>query len=618
MANKKVKKIINIGGMTCGSCEMKVQAKLDQAVGIDSAEVSYANSRAIVSFDEKMITLEEIKDMIVKTGYHVLQESVVSENSIKKGKSNIVGFIGIIAIAVILFLFTNTTGGLNFIPEVTQSMGYGILFVVGLMTSVHCIAMCGGINLSQSISKDGSETEIKRKLKPTLLYNMGRVISYTIIGGIVGAIGSVISFSGTARGVVAIIAGVFMIIMGLNMLNIFPALRKIMPRMPKKLSGKIHGAKSGKGPLIVGLLNGFMPCGPLQAMQIYALGTGSFFAGALSMFMFSIGTVPLMFGFGALGSLLSSKFTKKLMWVSAALVMILGFIMMGRGLNQSGISVVKAQTKSGNVAVVQQDVQQITTNMHGNIYESFTVQAGVPVRWTIIVEEGDLNGCNNPLTVPKYNIEKKMVVGENVIEFTPESEGDILYTCWMGMIDGNISVVADITDTQTRGVQVPEIPNKDEQAVWGEDIFDSNGSSRYSESDIGYGKIENGVQTITVTVSDDAFSPAIIVLERDVETKWNIIGENLTSCNESLIFPSYNAKMDLNKGDNIVDLMPKSDFGYSCWMSMIQGYVKVVDDVDNVDVDALLADPNVTASLSSGGSCGTDEGGAEAGGSCCN
>jgi len=81
------------------------------------------------------------------------------------------------------------------------------------------------------------------------------------------------------------------------MLNIFPVLRKITPRMPKIFGRKISNAKN-KGPLLVGLLNGFMPCGPLQAMQLYALGTGSFIAGATSMFMFSLGTVPLMFGLG--------------------------------------------------------------------------------------------------------------------------------------------------------------------------------------------------------------------------------------------------------------------------------------------------------------------------------
>jgi len=91
--------------------------------------------------------------------------------------------------------------------------------------------------------KTGKAVEFEQ-LMPSFLYNLGRVISYTVVGGVVGALGSVISFSGAAKGVVAIISGVFMVIMGLNMLNIFPVLRKITPRMPKIFGRKISNAKT--------------------------------------------------------------------------------------------------------------------------------------------------------------------------------------------------------------------------------------------------------------------------------------------------------------------------------------------------------------------------------------
>ena len=161
-------------------------------------------------------------------------------------------------------------------------MGYGMLFVVGLLTSVHCIAMCGGINLSQCISQDGKCGAEGRKaaLWPTFLYNLGRVISYTAVGFIVGALGSAVTFSNAMQGILKLIAGIFMVIMGVNMLGIFPWIRRLLPGMPKTLARKIDVEKGrSKRPLIVGLLNGIMPCGPLQAMQIYALSTGSPLAG---------------------------------------------------------------------------------------------------------------------------------------------------------------------------------------------------------------------------------------------------------------------------------------------------------------------------------------------------
>ena len=172
------------------------------------------------------------------------------------------------------------------------------------------------------------------RLRPSFLYNLGRVISYTVIGGIVGGLGSVISFNGVMRGAVALFAGVFMIIMGLNMLHIFPWLRRFSLRMPKFLFKNMRGKSNS--PLYVGILNGLMPCGPLQAMQLFALSTEDPIKGALSMMAFSIGTVPLMFTFGALSSIISKKLTAKFMMLSAVLVMILGLGMLNTGLSMSG------------------------------------------------------------------------------------------------------------------------------------------------------------------------------------------------------------------------------------------------------------------------------------------
>ena len=83
--------------------------------------------------------------------------------------------------------------------------------------------------------------------------------------------------------------------------------QKTEPSNAKLFGNKIYSNNGKHGPFYIGLLNGLMPCGPLQAMQIYALGTGSFVMGAASMFFFSVGTVPLMFGFGVLSSILSKK-----------------------------------------------------------------------------------------------------------------------------------------------------------------------------------------------------------------------------------------------------------------------------------------------------------------------
>jgi len=315
-------------------------------------------------------------------------------------------------------------------------MGYGVLFLVGLLTSLHCIAMCGGINISQCVSYTSKGKD--NKLKPSILYNMGRVISYTIIGGIAGGLGSVVNFSGTAKGFVSIFAGSFMIIMGINMLNIFPGLKKLNIRMPKFFGNKIYNNGNKSGPFYIGLLNGLMPCGPLQSMQLYALGTGSVVNGALSMFFFSIGTVPLMFGLGAFSSLISNKLSHKIMKISAALVMVLGVIMLNRGLSLSGIAVPNSSVSASNISVIEDNIQTITTRMESGRYTPITVQKGVPVRWTIIAEEDDLNGCNNPVTIPKYNIQKTPIIFQPVRVQFAFPKNSKLSSDLVNIIDNNI------------------------------------------------------------------------------------------------------------------------------------------------------------------------------------
>lgn len=451
MSARIVEQTFRIEGMTCSGCELKIERILKRLNGVKNVSASFSSNSVIVSYDGNTVGEKEFSVVLEKAGYALLSKSAKGSKrkTAQSDTFSLKQFIGIAVVLVALYLIIKNTIGFNFIPEVTESMGYGMLLIVGLLTSLHCVAMCGGINMAQCVTYTNKPGDVKAKLKPSLLYNLGRMVSYTIIGGVVGALGSVVSFTGWARGLVAILSGLFMVIMGLSMLGIFPWLNKITPRMPRFLQKKAGEARKGKGPFIVGLLNGLMPCGPLQSMQLYALGTGSFIAGASSMLVFSLGTVPLMFGLGALSSMLSGKFTAKMMKVSAVLVLVLGLIMANRGLALSGVSVLPSlspqPTATGNVQAPQNngDVQIITTELTENGYPEITVKKGIPVRWNLKADEEDLNGCNNAIIIPQYNIEMDLKPGDNIIEFTPTEEGTIPYSCWMGMITSQINVVSD-------------------------------------------------------------------------------------------------------------------------------------------------------------------------------
>jgi len=460
----KITETFTAQGMSCTGCEAVLEKALRGLDGILEVQASFAKNQVAVTYDPRRISFGKMRAATQQAGYTIEEAQAKPVDKTDGGKDRPLStrqFIGIAVILLALYLVINNTVGFNFIPEITSSMGYGILFIVGLLTSLHCLTMCGGINISQCVNSGGSGA--RAKVRPSLLYNLGRVTSYTVIGGVIGALGAVVSFSGWARGLVAMFSGVFMIVMGLSMTGVFPWINRLTPRLPRIFRDKADAAGRGKGPYLVGLLNGLMPCGPLQAMQVYALGTGSLIAGALSMFFFRLGTLPLMFGLGAVTTMLGSKFTKKMMKASAVLVAVLGIIMLGRGLALSGValpspglSALAAEDNRADIAATaaisgENDVQDIVSALGARGYPNITVEKGVPVVWNLQADADALNGCNNVLVIPEYDLQVKLKTGDNIIKFTPTESGTFTYSCWMGMLTGQITVVDDLSDDTAQG-----------------------------------------------------------------------------------------------------------------------------------------------------------------------
>jgi sulfite exporter TauE/SafE/copper chaperone CopZ len=431
---------LRISGMTCVNCQNRIERKLNKLDGISIVHVSYSKGTADIEYDAGIISLETIDGEIDKLGYKVVAGSKPG------GSLRIVGLLVIIAAAYVLLEHFGILNRLAPSMLAEKGMSYAALFVIGVVTSVHCLAMCGGIALSQCIPKSAQDDGTS-PIRPALLYNVGRVISYTVVGFIVGAVGSAFTMSNTLQGILKLIAGIFMIIMGLSMIGAFSWLRVLVPRMPRVFAIKINKGKTkSSSPLIVGLLNGLMPCGPLQAMQLFALSTGSPVSGALSMLVFSLGTVPLMLGFGTISSALGKKFTSRVMTVGAVLVAVLGLSMFTQGVTLFEAGIIRAapqpsvsQSQSG-IAVSDGDVQVIQSTLNSGSYPNITVKVGMPVRWEFDAPQGSISGCNRSLYIPEYQLEHTFQTGENIIEFTPTRTGTFRYSCWMGMIRATITV----------------------------------------------------------------------------------------------------------------------------------------------------------------------------------
>jgi uncharacterized protein len=468
-----------VEGMTCSACERRIERALAALPGALRAEASLRRGEVELDYDDGLFSADRAKAAIEALGY-----------SVKDGKGASTPLaLGLGLTLAAAYMIAGSAGAFNVLPRLDASIGYGMLIIAGLLTSVHCVAMCGGISLSQSLGET-SPAGVLGRLSPGLLYNGGRIISYTTIGGIVGAAGSAFSFSPTVKGAIAGAAGLFMLYLGLKMLGLVPALPKATRLLPAGFGERLERARrfvAGRGPFAIGLMNGLMPCGPLQTMQLYALGTGSLLAGALSMLAFSIGTVPLMLSFGLAATLAPRRLLPLLVKASAVLVMFLGIVTSARAASLAGIALPSLAPKGGAVlasppepsawsptpersgapiaARLERGFQTVTTEFKDGYYVPFAVQAGVPVKWTIRATEDELNGCNNPVTIPSYGISKTLKPGDNQIEFTPGATGTIVYTCWMGMISSRISVVADLAKMSAAGIATPSAVARVEDAT---------------------------------------------------------------------------------------------------------------------------------------------------------
>ncbi|MBB6215430.1 sulfite exporter TauE/SafE/copper chaperone CopZ [Anaerosolibacter carboniphilus] len=570
----KNKVILYIDGMTCGSCERRIENSLSVLEGVEKVKASFHQSKVEIIYQGDKVSKRMFIAVVERLGYAVTDKP-------KTGLGNILPLL------ILLFggyYIIQNTVGFNFIPEVSDEMGYGLLFVVGLLTSVHCVAMCGGIALSQGVG----DTQQKRKFMPSLLYNTGRVISYTVIGGIVGGLGAVLTPSGQFKGIVAVGAGIFMVMMGLKMLNIFRLPPWFKLRIPGMSYRKIEASNPIK-PLIIGLFNGFMPCGPLQTMQLYALGTGSIAKGALSMFFFSLGTVPLLFLFAAIASVISGRLSRGMMKVSAGLVIILGVIMLNRGLALSGFALDLSFLKGSLNEIPEirmedgKQVVNLVVDASGYTPNIPIVQVGVPVK--MILDVGNINGCNNPIVIPEYGVEIDLKSSEPVVEFTPTKEGIIRISCWMGMITTKLTAVADPANLDAQDLENEE-----------ESVFGSNGffEGQYEtavevENKAAVATIDGNIQTIEMDVAGYAYTPNILVIQKGLATRWIINGVELNGCNYVLSIPDAAFYRELEEGKNEIRFTPDKtgELLFTCGMNMLAGKIVIVDDLNNVDLQAL-------------------------------
>jgi len=378
-------------------------------------------------------------------------EDIKTENSSRDYLEIATAFLVVIAIIIALQQF-------DLLPKqfgVSETMSYGLIFVVGLVASVSsCIAVTGGLLVAIAAKYNEVATNLTpmQRIRPHIYFNVGRILSYTFLGGAIGWLGSALMLTPAINGALTLIASAVMIMLGLQMLKLLPALTRFLPTMPRSFGHLIYDLAerdANGGAFALGAATFFLPCGFTQALQFYVLAKGSFTVGALSMLAFSLGTLPALLSLSAMSSFASGRLQGHFLKFAGAAVIVLGIAniqyglaLTGNDMNITSATVINAapnvpsKTEPATAqATVVADKQVVVMRIEDFAYvpSRFTVKQGVPVEWRI--DASDAAPCGRFLLSRGLGIRRILSDrSTTTISFTPTQTGEFGFNCGMGMM----------------------------------------------------------------------------------------------------------------------------------------------------------------------------------------
>ena len=453
---------VAIDGMTCRSCELTVERRLRKIPGVRKVAVDLASGSAVIAADAgSEVDLDKLRAALKGEKYQISPWSAAGRSAADDGERagfwELAAYFALAAVvAWILSRSRLSTGNWT-----SESGGFWAAALVGLVAGASsCMAVSGGLLLS-SVSRFNqryASSSTAGRLRPVLLFVVGRVVSYGAFGALIGFIGQALVPSVTATGILMMLAAAFMLIMGLDMLKLAPRwLKRLLPSTPKSVAHKVMDIETRDfwlAPFLLGAATFFIPCGFTQAFQVYALSTHSVEAGAAVLAGFAVGTAPALAALGLASGLLKGQAGRMFLRFAGALVVILGLMNLQNGIILTGFSwslpdvtgakpaALNRPADDGLPAVVNgKQVIKMTFGGGQAAYDpdTFTVKAGVPVRWEI--DQKTSSGCLAYVVSSKLGVSSRLEQGANVVEFTPNVPGSYTFSCSMGMYRGTINVV---------------------------------------------------------------------------------------------------------------------------------------------------------------------------------
>lgn len=602
----KIKKV-QIKGMHCRSCEILIEDELKKVSGVKRVDVSHQTGVANVHCDCELDE-QAVAKAVERAGY-----SIGSDGKLHFFSKNHRDYIDLgiaFFIATALFLVARALGIFNLSSSISGSYSsLPIVLLVGLTAGVStCMALVGGLVLGASarFSAQNPYASGMEKFKPHVFFNLGRIVSFFILGGLIGFAGSLFQLSTSVLGTLTIAVGLVMLLLGGQLIDVFPFLKKVSFTLPKGLARslgiqeKSEVEYSNKNAAVMGAMTFFLPCGFTQAMQLYAMSTGSALTGALTMGVFAIGTAPGLLGVGGLTAAVKGGAARLFFKTAGVVVILLALFNVSNGLNLLGISptvlgafATSASTGNDNTdpnVTIEDGVQVVRMNQMSGGYSpnKFTIKKGMPVKW--IVTSKDVYSCASSLISQQLGIRTGLQLGENVFEFTPTETGTIRFSCMMGMYTGSFTVVDSKSTVSKTGPAVAA--NTAQNTNSGALSCSANGGGcgcgrkaanvQNSNQPAGQVVTEGKVQILKTTYSSGTdIDPNNFTVKANQPVRFEVDAkDDGQGCMGTITIPNLIQKVEvLTKGEKIVfEFTPtsKGTYNITCGMGMPRGQIQVI------------------------------------------
>lgn len=456
--------------MHCASCEILIEKRIIKEEAVEMVDVSLAKGTVKIEYDvEQKITPKYLNEIFKDEGYcfsttPFKKSTKIAMNSHcampdESPSSKATPFL-IAAIFVLGFIFLSKTG-LSSLVSVDGQSSLPLFFLFGLLAGVSsCAALVGGIILSLSkqwMAKYNENDSLLEKAEPHFLFNTGRVLGYAGFGAVLGMTGNFFKLSPDFTAGMIIVISIVMILLGLQMMGV-KALKNFQIRLPKSLTVKVADEDNfqGKfGPLLMGALTFFLPCGFTITAQALALASGNAIQGGLIMGLFALGTVPglLVIGLSSVKMQSNPRSAKQFSIVAGLLVLFFATFNINAQMSVLGMSnITDMLAKSATTQTTQtrdelppivDGKQVVKMNVSGGGYSpnKITIRANVPVKWEITSDSNP--GCASTI-ISRSLFTGSVYVAPNttvIKEFSAPTPGTYRFSCSMGMYTGTIVVV---------------------------------------------------------------------------------------------------------------------------------------------------------------------------------